>query len=255
MNKLSVVIITYNEVIHIDDLVSNLSFADEIIFVDSFSDDGTLKKIKSHENVIVYQHHFKNFSDQKNYALSLITNDWVLFIDADERLTEDLKKEIIEKINSPNTSIVAYYSYFKYYFNKTPIHFSGFQTAKSFRLFRVSKCKYDATKVVHENLIVNGDFGILKNKIIHFSFRDYEHYKQKMKLYAHLKAKDLHLKGKKTTFLNSNIKPVYRFLNHYIIRFGILDRKIGYYISKLNAFEVKERYRELDRLNKKSLPK
>ena len=250
MSNLSALIITYNEVIHIDDLIDNLNFVDEIIFVDSFSNDGTYEKLKNHNNIIVYQRNFKNFADQKNYALSLASHDWVLFIDADERLTNITKKDILKKINTLNSNIVAFYGSFKYYFNKKPIHFSGFQTAKSFRLFRVSKCRYDTFKEVHEDLIINGLSGNLKGKIIHYSYRDYNHYKEKMKLYAHLKAKALYKKGKKSSLFDTKIKPIYRFFNHYIIRLGILDWKIGYYISSLNAYEIKERYKELDRLNK-----
>jgi glycosyltransferase involved in cell wall biosynthesis len=250
MTKLSALVITYNEVIHIDDLITNLSFADEIIVVDSFSTDGTYDKLKSYNNVKLYQREFINFSDQKNYALSLASHDWVLFTDADERLSSSLISEIIKSINDLNSKIVAYYCKFQYYFAKTPIKYSGFQTAKSYRLFRASKCKYDTSKEVHENLIVQGDSGILRGKINHYSFRDYSHYKEKMRLYAHIKAKQLYKNGKHKTYFNSLIKPIYRFINHYFMRLGILDGKVGFYISKLNAFEVKERYEELDRLNK-----
>ena len=252
MIKISALVITYNEIIHIDNLIKNLSFVDEIIVVDSFSTDGTFEKLKTYKNIAVFQREFKNFANQKNYALNLSSNDWVLFLDADERITESFKNEILKKINNEN-NIVAYNSLFRYYFDKVPIRFSGFQTTKSYRLFRVSKCKYDEAITVHEKLLVNGKSGLLKHKIKHYSFRDYEHYKQKMKLYAHIKAKKLHEKGEKTTFLKSRIKPLYRFLNHYIIRLGVLDGKIGYYISKLNAYEVKERFKELDRLNNSSI--
>ncbi|WP_338356857.1 glycosyltransferase family 2 protein [Yeosuana marina] len=254
MVKLTALIITYNEIIHIDGLIENLSFANEIIFVDSFSTDGTFEKLNKIEKVKVYQHEFENFAKQKNYALSLSSNDWVLFIDADERITNEYKNDIIKKINSHN-NYVAYNSLFRYYFGKIPIKYSGFQTTKSYRLIRVSKCFYDESRTVHERLIVNGDSGLLKYRIIHYSFRNYEHYKEKMKLYAHLKAKKLHKEGKKVTFFKSKIKPIYRFFNHYIIRLGILDGMVGFYISKLNAYEVIERYRELDRLNKKSFSK
>lgn len=255
MPKVTALVIVYNEIIHIDELIDNLSFADECIVVDSFSTDGTFEKLKTQKNVLVYQREFKNFADQKNYALSLSSNDWVLFTDADERISEDFKKDILEKVNAPNNKFVAYYSLFKYYFGKTPIHFSGFQTAKSYRLFRVSKCKYDSSKIVHEKLIVEGKSGLMKHKIIHYNYRDYEHYKEKMTLYAHLKAQSLFNKGKKVGLTESKFKSLYKFFNHYIIRLGILDGKVGYYISKLNAYETKERYRELDRLNKASFSK
>lgn len=250
MTKLSALVITYNEVIHIDDLITNLSFADEIIVVDSYSSDGTYEKLKSYNKVKLYQREFKNFSDQKNYALSLTSHDWVLFIDADERLSTLLISEIKKVINDSSSKIVAYYCKFQYYFENTPIKYSGFQTAKSYRLFRASKCKYNTAKEVHENLIIQGDNGLLKGKIKHYSFRDYAHYKEKMRLYAHIKAKQLYNNGKRKTFFNSKIKPIYRFINHYIMRLGILDGKVGFYISKLNAYEVKERYNELDRLYK-----
>ena len=247
--KLSALVITYNENIHIDELIANLSFADELIVVDSYSTDGSYEKLTALDNVNVVQHKFESFAAQKNYALSLASHEWVLFIDADERISDDFKKDVREKINLTNNAKVAYYGLFQYHFGQTPIKYSGFQTAKSHRLFKVSKCSYDTSKRVHENLIVNGDSGLLKYRIKHFSFRNYEHYKEKMKHYAHIKAQDLHEKGKYSTFLTSQIKPLYRFINHYIMRLGILDGKIGYIISKLNAYEVKERYRELDRLN------
>ena len=253
--KLTALVITHNEIVHIDELIKNLSFADELIVVDSFSNDGTYEALRQYDHIKVVQNEFKNFADQKNYALNLSSNDWVLFIDADERISEKFKEDVLKKINNSNSEVVAYNSLFQYYFGSKPIKYSGFQTAKSYRLFRVSKCFYDRSKKVHEHLLVDGKSGLLKYKITHYSFRNYEHYKEKMKHYAHIKAKALHKKGKTPSFFASKIKPLYRFFNHYIMRLGILDGKIGYIVSKLNAYEVKERYRELDRLNKASSSK
>lgn len=247
--KLSALIITFNEAIHVDAFVKNLSFADEIIVVDNYSTDGTFEKLKIHKNVRVFQHKFESFSKQKNIAISKVSNDWVLFTDADERVSEKFKEDVIKHINTPDNPIVAYYGLFRYYFGKTPIRFSGFQTAKSFRLFKTSKCRYDESLPVHEDLIVDGDVGLITHKIDHYSFRDYEHYKQKMTTYAELKAKQLHEKGKTVSPIMVSLKIAYRFFNHYIMRLGILDGKVGYQISKLNAYEVKKRYEELKRLN------
>ena len=255
MTKISALIITYNEAIHIDALVKNLDFADEIIVVDSFSNDGTFEKLQDYEHVTVYQHRFKNFPNQKNFALSKASHEWVLFLDADERLTESLRAEIIHKMANTSQNIVAYYGFFQYYFGDKPIRFSGFQSAKSFRLFKRSVCKYDENRPVHERLIVDGNTSVLNNKILHYSFRDYEHYKDKMTQYAKLKAAQLHENGKKVNLLVKYVKIAYRFFNHYIMRLGVLDGKIGYQISKLNAYEVKKRYDELARLNKLTLSK
>jgi glycosyltransferase involved in cell wall biosynthesis len=255
MAKLTALVITYNEAPHIDQLIENIAFADEIIVVDSFSNDGTFEKLKAHKNVKVFQQSFNNFPKQKNIALSKASNDWVIFIDADERLSNKGILEIKQIINNSDNDVSAYYSYFQYFFGNKKIRFSGFQTAKSFRLFKKSFCNYDESKPVHERLIVKGKIGELDNKILHYSFRDYKHYKEKMTQYAILKAQQLHKQGKSVNLLSKKIKIAYRFFNHYIMRLGILDGKIGYQISKLNAYEVKKRYEELDKLNKLKLSK
>lgn len=250
--KLSALVITYNEAVHVDGFVKNLSFADEIIVVDNYSTDGTFEKLKQHQNVQVYQHRFENFSKQKNLALSKANYDWVLFTDADERVSEAFIKDVKTYINKPKNPVVAYYGLFQYYFGKKPIKYSGFQTAKSFRLFRKSKCHYDEERLVHEDLIVNGETGLLKHKIDHYSFRGYEHYKQKMTTYAKLKAEKLYKKERKVNSFIATLKIAYKFFNHYILRLGILDGKVGYQISKLNAYEVKMRYQELKKLHESS---
>ncbi|PNQ73321.1 glycosyl transferase [Hanstruepera neustonica] len=255
MPKLSAVVITYNEAPNIDALIENLAFADEIVVIDSFSSDDTLQKLQNFKHIKTYQNTFKNFPNQKNFALSKATYDWVLFLDADERLTNELRDEILKEISKPNNPIVAYYGLFQYFFGKKPIKFSGFQSAKSFRLFKKSVCKYDESRPVHEHLIVKGKTEVLSNKILHYSFRSYDHYKEKMTQYAILKANKLHKQGKTANPLIKYIKIYYRFFNHYIMRLGILDGKVGYQISKLNAYEVKKRYDELKRLNKMSLSK
>lgn len=253
MSNLSAVIITFNEAPNIDALIRNLEFADEIIVVDSYSTDSTLELLKTHNHVKVYQNAFKNFPNQKNVALSKVSHDWVLFIDADERITEALRYEILSKINDSQNPTVAYYAHFKYYFGNKPIRYSGFQSAKSFRLFKKMKCTYDETRPVHEHLIVHGKTSKLSNKISHYSFRNYSHYKEKMTQYGTLKATKMFEEGKKSNAIIKIIKIGYRFFNHYIMRLGILDGKVGYQISILNAYEVKTRYEELERLNKTSL--
>ncbi|WP_348814122.1 glycosyltransferase family 2 protein, partial [Flavobacterium maritimum] len=107
---LTALIITYNEEQNIQYVLENLSFADEIIVVDSFSSDRTFEIASSFKNVKVIQHTFENFASQRNYAISLASNSWILFIDADERLTQDLQSEITKVINQKN-NISAYYMY------------------------------------------------------------------------------------------------------------------------------------------------
>lgn len=248
MEKLSAIVITKNEYPNIDGFLSSLEFADEIVVVDSYSTDGTAEKLMETEGITFFQKEFKNFADQKNFALSQAENDWVLFVDADERIDPDLRQEIKDILAAPRADIVAYAARFRYFFGDSPIRYSGFQTARAYRLFRRTRCRYSEKMPVHEDLVIDGGEAELKNRILHFSFRDAEHYKEKMKLYAHIKARMLFQEGEKSNILTRLIKPVYRFFNHYIMRLGILDGKLGFKISILNAYEVLERYRELDRL-------
>lgn len=249
--KLSALIITYNEIGYIEKCIESVSFADEIIVVDSFSTDGTYEYLLKHSKVNVIQNPFENFTAQKSFTLKQATNDWVLFLDADEVVTEDLQKEITETINNPNAH-EAYWFYRKFMFQNQPLNYSGWQTDKNHRLFRKSKAQFTDKKIVHETLEVDGTSGILNERLLHFCYKNYEDYKGKMLCYGRLKAKEDFYKEKHFNYLLLIIKPFWKFFNHYIIRLGILDGKKGLTICYLNALGVSERFRELKRLEKKN---
>jgi len=245
--KISALLIIYNEVNHIDDVIANIDFADEIIVIDSFSTDGTVAKLKALPHVKVIQHSFKNFSDQRNFAISQATHYWILFIDADERITPKLKDEIIETINKP-TNIVGFIFKRKFYFNNKIIRFSGLQTDSTYRLFKNGHVKYQEDKYVHEMPVVDGAIKILENDMLHYSFTSNKNYKAKMEYYASLKALELFKKGKKTNKFHFIFRPIYKFLINYFFRLGILDGKEGFNICYLSAYGVYYRYKELKRL-------
>ena len=246
--KLSALVITFNEAKNIREVLINLSFADEIIIVDSFSTDATVDIInKEFQNVKFIQNKFLNYSDQRNFALSQTSNDWVLFVDADERISNSLKDEIINVLKDLK-NIVAYEMYRQIYFNDKLLRFSGFQTDKVYRLFNKKFVRYNKEKLVHETLLINGNTKSLKNKLKHYSYKNYQVYKDKMKNYAQLRAQELYINKLKPNFYHFIIKPIYRFLYHFIIRLGFLDGKKGYIIAILNAYGVKQRYIELQKL-------
>ncbi|WP_375325017.1 glycosyltransferase family 2 protein [Flagellimonas sp. GZD32] len=249
--KLSALIITYNEIGYIEKCIESISFADEIIVVDSFSTDGTYEYLQSHPNVKVIQNPFENFTAQKSFTLKQSTNDWVLFLDADEVVTESLQKEITETINNPKAQ-EAYWFYRKFMFQNQPLNYSGWQTDKNHRLFRKSKAQFTDKKIVHETLEVDGNSGVLKEKLLHFCYKNYEDYKGKMLCYGRLKAKEDFYKEKHFNYLLMTVKPFWKFFNHYIIRLGFLDGKKGLTICYLNALGVLERFRELKRLETKN---
>ncbi|KAF2331697.1 glycosyltransferase family 2 protein [Flavobacterium ginsenosidimutans] len=245
--KLSVLIITLNEEQHIQSLLEDIDFADEIIVVDSYSTDKTVSIVESFKNVKLIQNHFVDYTSQRNFALDQAKNSWILFVDADERLTPELKSEIVTAINTENKAS-AYFIYRIFMFKKSRLHFSGWQTDKIFRLFNKSKCRYNEERKVHEKLIVNGSISTLKNKIIHYSYSSYEDYKSKMYNYGILKANEKFKRGVKPYFLLLLLHPLYTFLYQFIIRFGFLDGSKGAIICYLNAYSVFIRYKELRRI-------
>ena len=253
MIKLSAVVITYNEEQHINDLIDNISFTNEIIVIDSFSDDGTLRKLQQFPEVKVIKRPFKNFADQRNFGIKQAKYEWILFIDADERITPELKNEILDTIKS-NSDVAGFMFKRKFFFKDKVINYSGFQTDTTYRLFKNGKVKYNEDKIVHEMPIIKGESAILKNKMLHYSYKSSEDYKNKMKHYAKLKALELFKKGKKPSIFHFIFRPTYKFLINYIIRLGFLDGKEGIQLCYLNAYGVYYRYCELKRLNK-SFPK
>lgn len=248
-NKISAVLITFNEIVHIEAVLENIKFADEIIVVDSFSTDGTVEKIKEHPKVKLLQRPFKNFTDQKSYALEQATNDWVLFLDADERITDVLKNEILTTVNSECPTASAYFFYRVFMFKNKVLRFSGWQTDKNFRLFRKSKAKFSQQRIVHETLDINGESAILKEKLIHYCYNSYTDYKGKMVRYGQLKAIEEFRKGKRWSLLHHVFRPLWKFTHHYVFRLGFLDGQKGIIVCYLNALGVFARYKELKKLN------
>lgn len=251
-NKISAVIITYNEIDHIEACVATLYFADEIIVVDSFSNDGTWEWLSANPKIRAFQHPFENFTKQKSYALSLTQHEWVYFIDADERVTPALQEEILNVVNKSET-FDAYWNIRAFMFQNKRLYFSGWQTDKVYRLFKKSKCRFIEERIVHETLEVDGKIGCLKEKLIHYSYKDYFDYKGKMLRYGQLKAREEIQKGKRWTLAHQILRPSWKFINHFILRLGFLDGKKGLIISYLNALGVLERYCEMKRLQSEKI--
>ncbi|WP_072763079.1 glycosyltransferase family 2 protein [Arenibacter nanhaiticus] len=248
--RISALIITYNEMGYIEKCLDSVSFADEIIVVDSYSTDGTYQYLLDHPRVTVIQKPFVNYTDQKSFALKQATNDWIIFLDADEVITDQLKEEI--KIKATRDSEhSAYWCYRKFMFQNRRLYFSGWQTDKNYRLFRKSKVRFCDKKIVHETLVVNGSSGVLHEHLMHYCYKDYTDYKMKVLKYGRLKAKEAFHNEKKFSYFALTFKPMWKFFHNYVIRLGFLDGKKGIVVCYLNALGECERYMELKRLWKK----
>jgi len=249
IQKLTAIVPTLNEAENIEQVIDNLRFADEIIIIDSFSTDKTIE-LASQKNVKVIQRNFDDFSTQKNFALQQAKYDWIFILDADERISEGLQFEIIEKLSQQH----PYHGFWiprKNYFLNKPVKHSGWQNDKVLRLFNKNTCRYNG-KLVHEEIECKGKVGQLKSSINHHTYKNYDDYLKKIKNYSRLKALELYKKNIRPNLFYHYVKPVYRFIYHYIITFGFLDGKTGYTIAKINAIGMRERYRKLKELYKQN---
>ena len=242
MKKLSVIIPTFNEEAYLKNALRSVSFADEIIVIDSLSTDKTVEIAETFGCKVLHRK-FDNFSNQKNHALQYATGKWVLFIDGDERITYKLKQEILQametgkhagyKLNFPH-----------FYMNRFLYHHSDNVT----RLVLREKCRFEGS--VHEKLIVDGSIGKLKNPVLHFTYKGLMHYISKKDSYAWFQAKQLLNKGKKATYFHLAFKPFYRFFSSYILRGGFRDGIPGLAVASINAYGVFSRYAKLILLQK-----
>lgn len=246
MNKLTAIIPTFQEADFIEAAIQSVDFADEVIVIDSFSTDGTADLVRK-LGVQLYQRTFDDFSRQKNYALDKASHDWVLFVDADERIGAGLRNEIMDVLKNPGET-EAFYMFRSFFFREKAINFGGWQSDKVIRLFRKSRCRYNGN-LVHEKPLFQGDPGFFKNKLEHYSYRSFDHYAAKLNLYANLQAKEMFEKGKRSNFISLFIKPGFRFFVHYFLRLGFLDGIPGFILAAQNGHAVWSRAAKLWMLN------
>jgi len=251
-NRISALAIVFNEEHNIRQYLDNMSFADEIIVVDSFSTDATPSIIKQeYPHVKFYQRVFDDFSSQRNYTLGLASNDWVTFFDADERVTEKGIGEIVATVNS-NPEEVAFWVKRIFYYENRPFINTNVNDDKTARLFRRSKCRY-SDKLVHEKLDIDGKSKILKYAIHHYSFKDKEDFLQKRLQYSKLKAKEFYLEGVKTNIFHFTVRPAFRFFKFYVLKMGFINGRRGYEMAKILGYHVYMRYVYLKEMHERNL--
>ena len=253
--RISALAIVFNEEHNIRQYLDNMSFADEIIVVDSFSTDSTPKIIKEeYPHVKFYQRIFDDFSSQRNYTIDLATNDWVIFFDADERVSQKGIIEIVATVNSSPEEVAFWFKRIFYYKGRPMVN-NSFNKDRAIRLFRKSKCRY-SEKLVHETLTINGRSGNLKESIHHYSFKSKEDFLEKRLQYSKLKAKELHQKGIKTNLYHLSVRPAFRFFKYYVLGLGFLNGRRGVEIAGILGYHVYMRYVYLkDFTNRKPDPK
>lgn len=244
MYKISAIVPCFNEEQNIEAAIQSVSWADEIIVVDSFSTDKT-PEIAQAQNIRFIQHEYKNPSIQKNWIIPQAKHEWVFLLDADERVTSELKREIQSILSQEKIKEDGFWISRSNDFMGKRLKYSGWQGDKVVRLFHKS-CRYDGKHVHEEIVTTSGNFGKLEQKLLHNTYLGLDHYINKLNRYALWQAKDLLESGK--TNINPFhllVKPKVRFIKHYLLQKGFLDGFPGFVVSALQAYAVFLRYVKL----------
>jgi glycosyltransferase involved in cell wall biosynthesis len=227
-NKISAVIITGNEENNIKDCLKSVQWADEIIVIDSESTDTTVKIAKEFTDK-VFIHQWQGYSAQKTYALTLAKNEWILSLDADERVSEELAKEIL------NSDLAQHNGYFlkrdNFFLGKL-IRGCGWGNDMQLRLFKKSEAKL-SDRMVHEKFLVNGSISELKYSFSHYSYSNLKDAFIKINNYSTLEATEKVDKKTVNLFTLLVSSPI-NFFHHLIIRRGFLDGMCGVLISYMH---------------------
>ena len=229
MEKISVIIITKNEEENIRDCLNSIKWADEILIVDSGSKDKTIEIAKGFTEKI-FEKKWEGFAVQKRYALSLTSNELVLNLDADERVSEKLKEEI----QGLNFSYAGYFIPRENYFLNKKITTCGWEKDNQLRLFKKSSAKV-TEKLIHEGFVVDGKVDYLKNPIVHFTFTSIEKSFSKINSYSTLQALEVYRNKKKVTSGTIVSHGLSAFLRYYFSLKGYKDGIFGLMISLFNS--------------------
>ena len=240
MKKISACIITYNEEKNILDCLKSVEWADEIIIVDSFSTDKTLEICRKFTDRI-FQRRWAGYIDQKNFALGQSRCQWVLFLDADERLSPMLTEEIQKELSSgPEKWDGFSFPRHVYYLGRW-INHGGWYPDRSLRLFKKDKGRWAGIDP-HDKVAVTGKVKKLKNDLWHFNYRNFSDQIKTTDSFSSIAAEQMKAKREKNLLPKLIFKPMVKFFETYFWKRGFLDGLPGFIISVATSFYIFTKY-------------
>lgn len=242
MEKISVAIITKDEERNIRGCLESVSWADEVVVVDSGSADKT-REICQNFKARFFLEEWKGFARQKNSAIEKTRNEWVLSLDADERVTPALHQEIVEIMEGGPTQD-GYCIARKNFFLGHWIRRCGWYPDFNLRLFRKSRGRFQE-RTVHERVEVPGKVDYLKNPMEHKTYRTLSDFLQRMDRYSTLAAMEMKKEGRAYRFYDAFFRPPFTFLQMYLLRAGFLEGYRGFLLSVFYSFYTFAKYSKL----------
>lgn len=241
-NNISVAIRACNEELNIRNCLESVSWADEIVVVDSGSTDGTVAIAREFTDRVIDQQWLGHIG-QSQFATDQTKNRWVLHMDADERISPALRDEILS-LDLNTAPYDAYEMPRRHFFMQRWINHSAWYPDYKIRLFRKDLCIWGGY-APHDEVKVMGRKKKLKNDILHYIYRDVKHFIATKNNYSSLTAADHYKNGKRAHIIDFTLRPCYAFLYRYFIRLGILDGIAGLTISAMESHAVFMKYIKL----------
>lgn len=235
MEKLSVVIITYNEERNIKRCIDSVrEVADEIVVLDSFSNDKT-EVICMEEKVLFFRHAFDDYKTQKNRVIKYASHNLILSLDADEALSEAMKLDVLKIKEQPKYD--GYFFNRRNYYCGKPIKHSGWYPDAKLRLFKRDKGEWGGGNP-HEvvKMQPGAKIGYMRSDMLHYTFYTIDKHIDQLRKYAEMWAINAHKSGKKIGLWKVFLNPVYTFIRHYFLRAGFMDGLYGFVISVNSSY-------------------
>ena len=242
MPRLSVIVITKNEILNIGACLRSVAFADEVVVLDSGSTDGTVELARSLGASVTASPDWPGYGPQKNRALDRATGDWVFSIDADEQVSPELAAQLRAAMDSGGCDAWTV-NRFSNFCGQYMEH-SGWYPDRVLRLFRRGTARF-SDDIVHERVIADGKVGRLTGKLLHNSMPHFESVLDKLDRYSTAGAQALHAKGRKGSFGQALLHGWWAFMRTYVLKLGFLDGKLGLALAISNAEGTYYRYLKL----------
>ena len=241
--KLTVTVITFNEAAHISAALDSVAWADEIVVVDSGSTDGTVDIARTKATRVIVRE-WPGYSAQKNFAADRASHDWVLSMDADERVSAALASEI--------RTVLSGSPVWRGYRIRRVTHYLG-QWIRStdwfpdyqLRLYDRRAGRWNGRRIHESFHLSDGAPGTLHGEMEHYAYRDIAHHVEKINLYTTLIADEWHDAGRQTTAVQIVMQPCFAFLRNYVLRGGIRQGTTGLIVSLLNSYYVYLKFAKL----------
>jgi glycosyltransferase involved in cell wall biosynthesis len=242
VTKLTVTVITHNEGSHIVEALASVSWADEIVLVDSYSTDDTVEKARPYVTRIESRE-WTGYGTQKNHAADLATNDWILSIDADERVTPPLAEEIKTVLRDGPRANGYRICRVSHYLGRW-IRSTDWYPDYHVRLYDRRAARWSEHKV-HESIDCPGRVERMRGELLHYPYRDLSEHLAKIDRYTTLVAEQWAAEGRRTSAWQAILYPRLAFLRNFILRGGFRDGHTGLMVSKLNSYYVFLKYAKL----------